>query len=145
MARPPMPKHGRMATRFRCRIDYRKIRGEPPGSQPGGPLYRRKIELDPKLQHLLELRDAALSLLKTQGKEQNIGEKPITVANVDQLKLASRKTDTGHALEVWTTVGKATKKVLFLEWNAAGTSIYIVSFKRGEWETVLKALVAPRH
>jgi hypothetical protein len=70
---------------------------------------------------------ARSALLKTQGKEQNIGEKPITVANVDQLKLASRKTDTGHALEVWTTVGKATKMVLFREWDAAGTSIYIVS------------------
>jgi hypothetical protein len=94
----------------------------------------------------IDLRDAALELLKREGKprqtiEGDVVFEPHTAENpTPRLSLLlSKRLIHGHqTLNVWATLKGGHAKVLNIEW--LGGKVAVVSFRRGEWEGELLAM-----
>jgi hypothetical protein len=97
-----------------------------------------------RLRTAIELRDAALVVLKKRGKqidkgsivfEQHSPQKPTPHLS---LSLTKHPLDGHDMLSVWATLKGKHGKVLNIE--TLGERVELVSFRRGEWEGELLAM-----
>jgi hypothetical protein len=98
-----------------------------------------------RLAEAVRLRDAALALLRREGKASQDGRglefEPITAGNSYprlSLLLTKHPLDGRSMLNVWAMGKRKYEKVLNIEW--LGGKFEVVSFRRGEWEPELLAM-----
>jgi hypothetical protein len=98
-----------------------------------------------RLDVAIELRDAALVVLRDQGKPREGHGGVVFEHHTPQnpeprlsLALSKHPLDGHNMLSVWATVNGKHAKVLNIEW--LGEDASLVSFRRGEWETELFAM-----
>jgi hypothetical protein len=97
-----------------------------------------------RLDAAIELRDAALALLRqkgTPGRDGRVVFEPHTPLNPEprlSLSLSTNHLDQRSMLSVWATLNGGHHKVLNIEW--LGGTVGLVSFRRGEWEGELLAM-----
>ena len=104
---------------------------------------RQAAPVPSRIASALALRDAALALLRRQGKQtgDGVGFEISTPQNPEprlSLHLIKHPLDRRQMLSVWSSVRGKYGKVLNVEW--LGRELVIVSFRRGEWETELLAM-----
>jgi len=88
-----------------------------------------------RMNAVVELRDAAMQLLKERGKEEIFQGTPRIKVDIEDLEMASwtPAIDT-TAVEIW-----APNKVLNV-WTTGSGEVTIVGFRRGAWEARLLSL-----
>ena len=107
------------------------------------PKHRQAAPMTARIERVVTLRDAALTLLRRSGKRSSagIGFEESTPQNPEpriSLHLRKHPLDGRHMLSVWASVRGKHGKVLNVEW--LGREVVVVSFRRGEWETELLAM-----